>query len=145
MYHYRECGLRNVWLANGYEAHETPYGEGVSIHDLEGLHRAIARGLIAKAGKLTGAEFRFLRQELGLSQAKLATMIGNEAQTVALWEKRGGPPKLADRFIRAIYREQDEGNAHIREMIDRLIDADIDDDSERLTLTQDEDGWQLAA
>ena len=30
MYHYRECGLRNVWLANGFEQHETPYGPGVA-------------------------------------------------------------------------------------------------------------------
>jgi hypothetical protein len=22
MYHYRECGLRNVWLANGYDEHD---------------------------------------------------------------------------------------------------------------------------
>lgn len=145
MYHYRECGLRNVWLANGYDAHDTPYGHGISIHDVEGLHRVIARGLIAKGGKLTGAELRFLRQEMGLSQAKLATMLGNEAQTVALWEKRGSQPKVADRFIRAIYREQDEGNAHIQEMIERLVDSDLDESERKLTLEQDTSGWKLAA
>jgi putative transcriptional regulator len=145
MYHYRECGLRNVWLANGYEEHDTPYGSGVSIHDVEGLHKAIACGLIAKGAKLTGTELRFLRQEMGLSQAKLATMLGNEAQTVALWEKRGGQPKIADRFIRAIYREQNEGNAHIREMIDRLVDADLEETNAKITLLQGSGGWKLAA
>ena len=145
MYHYRECGLRNVWLENGYDQHETPYGDGIAIHDVEGLHRALARGLIAKGGKLTGAELRFLRQEMGLSQARLATMLGNEAQTVALWEKRGGQPKIADRFIRAIYREQQEGNAHIREMIERLVDADLEDHEVRITMQQGNGGWKLAA
>lgn len=145
MYHYRESGLRNVWLANGYDEHATAYGPGIAIHDLEGLHRAIARGLISKGGKLAGSELRFLRQEMSLSQAKLATMLGNEAQTVALWEKRGSQPKVADRFIRAIYREQDEGNAHIREMIERLVDSDFDESDARITLEQDSGGWKVAA
>ncbi len=145
MLHYRECGLRNVWLANGFVEHATPYGPGVAIDDLAGLHRAIAHGLVNKGGKLTGTELRFLRQEMGLSQAKLATMLGNEAQTVALWEKRGGQPKIADRFIRAIYRELNEGNAKIRDMIERLVDSDLDEGDARITLEQDGRGWKVAA
>lgn len=145
MYHYRECGLRNIWLANGYDEHDTPYGPGIAIHDVEGLHRAIARQMINKGGRLTGAELRFLRQDMGLSQARLASMLGNEAQTVALWEKRGGQPKLADRFIRAIYRELNEGNAHIRDMIERLADADVDDGDARIMLAQQGGAWAIAA
>lgn len=145
MYHYRECGLRNVWLANGYEEHETPYGPGISIHDVEGLHRELGRGLVAKIGKLTGAELRFLRQEMGLSQAKLAIMLGNEAQTVAIWEKRGTQPKMADRFIRALYSEKLDGNAHITAMIERMIDSDIAETDTRLTMEQDHGAWKLAA
>ena len=145
MYHYRESGLRNVWLANGYAEHDTPYGPGIAFDDAEGLHRAIARGLVAKGGKLTGAELRFLRREMGLSQARLAGLLGNEAQTVALWEKRGTQPKLADRFIRAIWREQHEGNAQIMQMIERLVDADVPEGEERLTLRQGDGGWRLAA
>ena len=145
MYHYRESGLRNVWLANGYDKHDTPYGPGIAIHDLTGLHRAIAHGLVTKNGKLTGTELRFLRQEMGLSQAKLATMLGNEAQTIALWEKRSSQPNIADRFIRAIYRELNEGNAHIQEMIDRLIDVDLEEGEGRITLEQASGGWKVAA
>ena len=122
MCHYRECGLRNIWLANGFEEHDTLYGEGVAIHDLEGLHRTIAHGLVGKGGKLTGAELRFLRHEMDLSQAK-----------------------LADRFIRAIYRELNEGNAHIRDMIEQLVDSDVEDAEARITLTQDGEGWKRAA
>lgn len=143
MYHYQECGLRNVWLVNGYAEHETPYGPGISIRDIEGLHRVIARGLVSKGGKLTGAEVRFLRQEMGLSQAKLASLLGNDPQSVALWEKRGSQPKIADRFIRAIYREKDEGNAHILEMIERLADTDLDNDV--FKLAQDGGAWRMAA
>lgn len=145
MYHYRECGLRNVWLANGFDSHETAYGPGIAIHDLPGLHRAIARGLINKGGRLTGSELRFLRHEMNLSQARLAALLGNEAQTIALWEKRGGQPKLADRFIRALWREQDEGNAHIREMIERLVDTDEGEGEARIVVAQDDAGWKVAA
>jgi len=145
MYHYQECGLRNVWLVNGFDMHTTPYGDGVSIHDIEGLHRAIARGLVNKAAKLTGSELRFLRKEMGLSQAKLALILGNEDQTVALWEKRGTQPKIADRFVRALYREFVEGNAHIRDMIDLLVDADREDREERINFVQGSQGWKVAA
>ena len=72
-------------------------------------------------------------------------MLGNEAQTVALWEKRGGQPRIADRFIRAIYRQLNEGNAHIRDMIERLADSDLDESDLRITLAQDSGGWQIAA
>ncbi len=145
MYHYQECGLRNVWLVNGYEEHDTPYGPGISIHDVDGLHRAIAFGLMNNVGKLSGSEMRFLRKEMGLSQAKLAELIGNDAQTVAIWEKRSAQPKIADRFIRALYREFAQGNAKIREMIEHLIDTDIDDGNERMTMEQDTGGWKVAA
>ncbi|HQV03846.1 MULTISPECIES: hypothetical protein [unclassified Novosphingobium] len=145
MYHYRECGLRNVWLANGFDQHETPYGPGIAIHDLPGLHRAIARGLISKGGKLTGSELRFLRHEMDLSQARLASLLGNEAQTVALWEKRGTQPKIADRFIRALWREQDQGNAQIRAMIERLVDTDAGEGEARIVAEQDDGGWKVAA
>jgi putative transcriptional regulator len=145
MYHYQECGLRNVWLVNGYDMHTTPYGDGVSIHDIKGLHRAIGRGLVNKAPKLTGSELRFLRKEMGLSQSKLALILGNEDQTVALWEKRGTQPKIADRFVRALYREFDEGNAHIRDMIDLLVDADREEREERINFVQGSHGWKVAA
>ena len=61
-YHYTESGLTNVWLANGYTVRKTKYGEGVSIQDADGLHRALARVLSNKA-RLTGTEVRFLRKE----------------------------------------------------------------------------------
>ena len=52
---------------------------------------------------------------------------------------------MADRLIRAIYREQQEGNAHIIQMIERLVDTDVDEAYTRLTLEQDDTGWKLAA
>ena len=145
MYHYTECGLRNVWLANGYRKDASPkYGELVSIEHVEGLHTLIADQLIEKS-HLTGLEFRFLRKELGLSQAKLAQAWGYDEQSIALWEKRGRVPKIADRFIRAYYNEVRHGNANITALIERLNDQDLAEEERRLTFEETEAGWRLAA
>ena len=118
MYHYRECGLTNVWLKNGFREIETPYGKVIEIDRVEDLHRAIARRLLNRP-RLNGREFRFLRRELDLSQAALAEMLGNSAQSIALWEKGRGAPKWADRLIRAFYRERAEGNANLKAIFAR--------------------------
>ena len=44
-YRYAACGLDNVYLLNGYELYQLSDGEGVSVRDLEDLHRAIGRCL----------------------------------------------------------------------------------------------------
>ena len=146
MYHYTSCGLRNIWLRNGYEARKTLYGKAVAIHDLEGLHRAIARALIASRPKLSGAEFRFLRKELELSQVSLAKLFGNDAQSVALWEKRSKVPTWADRLLRGLYRATIEGNVPLRRMIEEL-NALEGSPSRRLTFEDTGKGWtpRLAA
>ena len=59
-YHYTECGLDNVYLANGYEMKETPSGRLVSIHNIHDLHHAIGKALVFKPGVLIGSEIRFI-------------------------------------------------------------------------------------
>ena len=102
MYHYTESGLNNVWLVNGYTVETTPYGKGVRIEDVEGLNKSIAARLVNDKPHLTGAEFRFLRKELDLSQAALAKIVGKDAQSVARW-KKARVPKMADRMMRFVY------------------------------------------
>ena len=68
MYHFTDGGLRNVWLRNGYTQHNTPYGKGVSFEDLEELTKTICIALSKKPGKLTGAEFRYIRNNMLLSR-----------------------------------------------------------------------------
>ncbi len=125
MYHYTESGLKNVWLKNGYVVKNTPYGEGVSIQDVEGLHKLIGT-IITKRPKLTGPELRFLRKEMAMSQKALATFVGTSEQNVSLWERRGRVPQAADRLIKLAYLEtiSSDGNVQIRALIDRLNDLD---------------------
>lgn len=142
-YHYTESGLRNVWLANGFEVRQTRYGEAVAIHDVFGLHQAIGAALARKAA-LTGAELRFLRKEMDLSQAGLGELIGVTDQAIAKWEKTGRIPKTADRMIRLIYLEHVGGNVRIRNTIETIAHTDH---GERDAIVAEEapDGWKIAA
>ena len=146
MLKYKESGLRNVWLQNGYTVKNTPYGKAVAIQDVEGLNHLLAK-MIAQKPRLTGAEFRFLRKELDLSQAALARMFGCDAQTIALWEKnKVRLPRLADRMLRLIYREHAEGNVKIREIIERENDMDKKDhDPGKIVLVETDKGWRAKA
>jgi len=146
MLHYKGCGLRNIWLRNGYTERSTPFGKAVAIQDVEGLHRVIALHLIKTKPRLSGAEFRFLRKELDFSQVRLGQMFGYSSQAIAIWEKRGNVPRLADRTLRAFYREIAEGNAGIRELVERLNDIDRKNNEKvKVVLQETDKGWQAKA
>ena len=144
MYHYTESGLQNVWLKNGYVIRKTPYGKSVSVHDVSGLHKAIGLA-IARKPNLTGAELRFLRKEMDMSQSALAKLIGSSEQNVSLWERRGRIPKTSDRLIRLLYAEHSDGkNVKIRELIER-INAQDKGAHEKLEFEKGKQEWKEAA
>jgi putative transcriptional regulator len=122
-YHYTECGLDNVYLENGFTVHKTAYGRGLSIQDTEGLHRVIGEWLISLPKPLNGAELRFMRTELDMTQKDLASILGTTEQTLRLWEKhrtKSIPSGSADRLFRAFYAEYLNGNASVISMTERL-------------------------
>lgn len=120
LFHYTGSALTNVYLRNGYKEVETPYGKGLSISNLDGLHRALAEAVIAGPLPMQGSEFRFLREELELSQQGLAELIGQQGQTVARWEKGASRvDPCADRLLRLIYRGN-LSNTRLRPALDQL-------------------------
>ena len=144
MYHYTECGLQNVWLENGYEVRKTPYGKGVAIDDVAALHTVIGR-LIAQRPRLTGAELRFLRKEMGLSQRGLADLLGTSEQNVSLWERRGKIPRWSARMVKLLYVEKIDGNVSVLKMIERFNEQDDDGAEERLRFKARAGQWKSAA
>jgi DNA-binding transcriptional regulator YiaG len=121
MYHYTDGGLRNVWLANGYEIKKTPFGEGVAFHNIDGLTESICIALTKKAGVLTGSEFRYIRSAgMLLSQPALGKLMGIDGQSVARWEKTGKVPKWADKLVRLMYLAQAQGNEPISSAVERV-------------------------
>lgn len=145
MYHYTGCGLRNIWLKNGYEHWNTPYGKGVAIADLEGLHRAIGLALVQHKPRLSGAEVRFLRTELDFSQSDLAKVLGVGETSVRGWEKhRTRITMPAERLLRALYREHVSGDGTIREMVDAISRMNREAYKEKLEMEQTNSGWHEA-
>ncbi len=121
MYHYTDGGLRNVWLANGYEIKKTPFGEGVAFHNLDGLTESICIALTNKAGVLTGSEFRYIRSAgMLLSQPALGKLMGIDGQSVARWEKTSKVPRWADKLVRLLYTAQADGNEPIAKAVERI-------------------------
>lgn len=143
VYRYTESGLDNVFLVNGFEHIEAPMGgdRQVIIQDIDGLHEAIGMALVHRRQTLSGKELRFLRNELLLSQARLAQILGVTEQTVARWEKgQTTIPKASDALVRIMFAESVRQNAPIKDVLELIADLD-DDDDETLNLEETADGW----
>lgn len=120
-FHYMACGLDNVWLANGFTIKETKYGRGVSIQDVDGLHRLLASSLVEKKGLLTGKEFRFLRVQLGLTQQGLGKLMGDVSENaVSLWERKDTVPAINDHWLRMHVIAKLKGNTKVADAIERI-------------------------
>ena len=143
MYHYTQCGLEGIYLKNGYTRTDSPSGEGIAIHDLDGLHRAIARGLINKESPLTPAEFRFLRIEMDLSQRALGKFMDKSDQIIAKWEKATQPiPVLADKAIRDLYADAMNENP-VSGLLQKLAELDRETHETTIALEETETGWEV--
>ena len=144
LHHYRECGLDNVFLLNGFTVRETRHGRAVSIEDIDGLHLAIGTHLAREKRTLTGAELRFLRAEMGLSQKMLGMLLGKTAQTVARWEK--GQSRIdgtADRVVRVLYAEQTGESEKVRNVLQELAVLDDLAGDDEFRFEDTDEGWRL--
>lgn len=148
MYRYLGCGLPNVFLRNGYELVKTPYGKGVTIHDLDGLHAALGGAIVCSPEPLIGHEFRFLRTELALSQAGLAELFGCNEQSVARWEK--GKSKQvnapAERLLRLLYKEAKLGDKKLAPLLKTLQSLESSPPAPRkFVASERKDNWSAHA
>lgn len=145
-YHYIDSGLDNVYLENGFTVHQTPYGEGVSIHDTDGLHKMLGELLVELPRPLNGAELRFLRVQMDMTQKALAGVMGEDEQALRRWEKARSKPirGSADRLLRALYNEYVGGDGTLRGMVERLAELDQVEVAP-IRLREDHNHWQIAA
>ena len=146
LFHYTSCGLRNIYLCNGFRVKETPYGRAVSIENVEGLHRAIGLHMVRNKKRLSGAEVRFLRKELDMSQGTLAECLDVGETTIRNWESgRIKPTGPGDRMIRLLYLEYTKGNYKVRELVDRLAECNREIHAKTLKFEETKQGWREAA
>lgn len=86
-YHYKDCGLDNIILRNGFTRELDDGEEYLTIKDVDGLHKAIGMHIVLERKAPSGKELRFLRNELDMTQSELASMLSVSDQSVARWEK----------------------------------------------------------
>jgi len=142
-FHYKACGLDNVYLFCGYEIENYNDEEFVSVHDVPHLHREIGRVIANKTSALSSKEVRFLRSEMNITQSELGVMLGVDAQTVARYEKLGqtdiqGP---AERLLRAFYLDHIRQKINIIEFVNTLSKLDSTPDTELGFSFDDANGW----
>ena len=144
-YQYIESGLNNVFI-NGIKPMNDDEGdEVVTIRAINVLHAEIARGIIESDGGINGAELRFLRTEMGLTQAELGTLLSVDGQTVGRYE-RGDTPihPTAETLLRRLAGER------LVEAFDKSIEelaslVNSDDVHDEINIEATENGYRLVA
>ncbi len=86
-YRYTDSGLDNVAIKGVDFPMDDAGEECIIIRNINGLHKAIAHGIVTRRSSMNGKELRFLRTELGMTQAQLADMLHREALAVSRWER----------------------------------------------------------
>ena len=86
-YHYTECGLDDVFIIADHLQSDDEGEAVLTIPAIGMLHKVIAEGVINADGILNGKKIRFLRTEMGMTQAQLAQILHRKELTVARWEK----------------------------------------------------------
>jgi len=146
MYHYTDSGLDYIHLENGYDVVKTPYGEGIAIHDMEGLHEVIGRCVVDHP-VMSGDEFRFLRIELGLPQIEVANLFGASESALRNWEKgrTNHVPELAANLMRGLYLESIDDNSKLSEILKRISQLNREIHHLEVNLEETAEGWKQTA
>ncbi len=86
-YHYTESGLDNVYITGVPIEADVAGEKTITIPAINQLHRVIALGIVSHEHGMNGTELRFIRSEMGLSQAQLAKVVHRDGQTIGRWER----------------------------------------------------------
>lgn len=86
-YHYTECGLQNVFIDGMKIVIDDEGDEIVTISYINELHKMIALGVVSHKHGISGDELRFLRTEMGYTQAELAGLVHHDRQSIGRWER----------------------------------------------------------
>jgi transcriptional regulator with XRE-family HTH domain len=135
LYHYRECGLPNVYLAGIDVASCKECSERFPvIPSILGLYEKIAEAVALKPQTLVGIEVKFLRKQLGLTAVQWASYLKTDKATVSRWENDHNPiGRQSDALVRYLYFRllEEKDNKHIYENIsNRITSAENRSDEE---------------
>lgn len=124
-YHYKECGLDNVILiqvpALRCKACQTVTAD---IPKPLELHALLTERIFSKPYRLSAKEVRFMRTQLGYSQAGFAKRIDRDVSALNRVENEKSPVSDdLDRQVRMVYLKEKEKPMRAYEELDALISA----------------------
>ncbi|HEV7229119.1 helix-turn-helix domain-containing protein [Brevundimonas sp.] len=123
-YRYTECGLDNVFLRDLPVCKDMAGEETISIPYINQLHQVIRLGLALKETGLDPKELRFLRSELGMTQAELADILHKDAQTVGRWERGETPIDSGlETLVRLMTLESLGQDASVKEIAGKSVSS----------------------
>lgn len=141
VYHYTDSGLQNVWLT-GVEVRDTAHGPTTIIPAIEDLHRLIGMSIAQANRQMTGAEVRFLRTELDLSQRALAELLDVQENTLRRWEQgKVNIPGLAQRALAGFYLETVSETGSLRDLMIKLAETDRQLTAAEMRFNRIDDEW----
>ena len=123
-FHYTECGLDNVHIGGMVVAVDDVGEEVYKIPNILGLHKTIAYCIITADQGISPQELRFLRTEMGLTQAELGQLVKKDHQTIGRWERAERPiDGNAELVIRMVAAERLDINTKmpVEEIVKRCI------------------------
>ncbi|MFJ6323835.1 MULTISPECIES: helix-turn-helix domain-containing protein [unclassified Rhizobium] len=86
-HHYTESGLQNVVISGILVEVDDEGDEIITIPHVNELHQMIALGIVTHPKGISGDELRFLRTEMGLTQAEMAQLVHRDKQSIGRWER----------------------------------------------------------
>jgi len=142
---YVESGLPNVVLV-GVDVRRCPKCGAfeVLLPRVAELHRVIAKAIIRKPARLSGAEVKFLRKHLGWSGADFAAHMGVDPTTVSAWENERKPfGTSSDRLLRLMVARQAPVEEYSLDELTKIVD--VHEPSPKVEIRPKDHGWQIAA
>jgi len=124
-YHYTQCGLDDVYLIDLPSALDRAGDTTITFPNINELHAVIREQVALKLSRLNGREIKFLRTELGLTQAALARQVHKDAQTVGRWERGETDIDGASETLLRVMALEDLAvqGASVRELGQRVVAA----------------------
>jgi len=143
-YQYTECGLNNIVIEGLSVFRDDDGDEVVEIPYINDLHCAIASGIVLHEQGMSGAELRFLRSEMGMTQVELANFLHKDKQTVGRWERAESEiDGTSETVIRKLAIEKLDLN--ISEGIDELSKKSVSTAQDQtISIIANDDSYTLA-
>jgi DNA-binding transcriptional regulator YiaG len=118
----------------------------ITVHDVEGLYKAIALHLIRRKRAFVGSEVRFLRRYLDLTQGELGRYIGVTNRSICAYENgHTVMPGPEHALLRLLVAASANPCIDVRRELESIRAMEEAPDPGDLKLERDDHEWRVVA